>query len=468
MVRADKQSLVIPLQFGKAEKLKRERTWRPSPVDPVANTDRDLRLQLQQCQQQLAASEARFRSIIDKNADAILVMDMKGTVCFANPSAENLFKCPKEQLMGQEVFGCLVSELPTCEFDKEIVAGNGDRDVVVVQSQVEISCQNGEKAIGEMRVVETEWDGDVAFIATLRDITARKKAEAELRSKNQQLQRTLSELQQTQAQLVQSEKMSSLGLLVAGVAHEINNPVNCIYGNISYANQYVDDLLHLLSLYAEHYPEPVEEIREEIEATELDFLMEDLPKLLTSMKVGADRICAIVKSLRNFARHDEAQKKSVDLHEGIDSTLLILQNRLKPKGSFPGIEIEKHYGALPKIDCHAGKLNQVFMNILANAIDALEEETRLGQLSQPRIQIRTELVNSQRVRICLSDNGPGIPAAAKKQLFDPFFTTKPVGKGTGLGLSISYQIVVEQHGGTLECISAPGEGTTFAIEIPIG
>ena len=288
----------------------------------------------------------------------------------------------------------------------------------------------------------------------------------------EQLSAALENLQKTQAQLIQTEKMSSLGQLVAGVAHEINNPVNFIYGNLSHANDYSQDLLELVLLYQKYYPNPAPEIQDRAAAIDLEFLMEDMPKMLDSMKIGADRIRQIVLTLRNFSRIDEAEMKPVDIHEGIDSTLLILQNRLKAKSDPTGIKVVKEYGALPKVECYAGQLNQVFMNIISNAIDALthyniqrcEEETR----QYPSIiKICTETLHPSHIRVRISDNGAGMTEAVKARLFDPFFTTKPADLGTGLGLSISYQIVVEKHGGSLKCISTPGQGTEFSIEIPI-
>jgi len=283
----------------------------------------------------------------------------------------------------------------------------------------------------------------------------------------QQMEQTLQQLQKTQSQLVQSEKMSGLGQLVAGVAHEINNPVNFIYGNLIHANSYTGEILGLLKLYEQEYPEPTSEIQEEIEALDVDFLVSDLPKLMKSMMVGAERIREIVQSLRTFSRLDEAEMKTVDIHEGIESSLMILQHRLKPKQEHHEIEIIKKYANLPTVACFAGQLNQVFMNLLANAIDALEEGIPKDQVSTPRITITTEILDNDCVAIHIADNGKGITPEVQRRLFDPFFTTKPVGVGTGLGLSISYQIVVDRHGGRLNCFSEPGQGTKFVIEIPI-
>ncbi len=293
--------------------------------------------------------------------------------------------------------------------------------------------------------------------------TLEQKVEArtqEITEKATQLELTLAKLYSAQSQLIQAEKMSGLGQLVAGIAHEINNPINFIYGNLEPASQYINSLIELNNLYQKFYPQPFPEIEAKIVDIELEFLVDDLQKLLSSMKLGADRIRQIVLSLRNFSRLDEAEIKPVDIHDGIDSTLLILQQRLNSNRQNREIKIVKKYGKLPLINCYASALNQVFMNILSNAIDAL------GNHHQPSITIETE-VQAPNVLIHITDNGSGISESIRNKIFEPFFTTKPIGSGTGLGLSISYSIIVEKHGGELTCISIPGKGTEFLIKIPL-
>ncbi|NEO97582.1 MAG: HAMP domain-containing protein [Symploca sp. SIO2E9] len=286
-----------------------------------------------------------------------------------------------------------------------------------------------------------------------------------------QLEQALQTLKRTQSQLIQSEKMASLGQFVAGVAHEINNPISFIYGNIAPAQEYAADFLHLLALYQQHHPNPAPEIRQAAEDMSLEFLIQDFPKLLSSMKMGAERISEIVESLRSFSYQDQAEMKLVDLHEGINNTLLILKNSLKAKANHPAIKVIKEYGKLPKIECYSGKMNQVFMNIIANAIDALDDYNQQRtpeqiELEPSTIRITTAFTESETVVISIKDNGPGIPCEVQQKMFNPFFTTKPVGKGTGLGMYISYQIVVERHRGQLKCNSLPGQGAEFVIEIP--
>lgn len=292
-----------------------------------------------------------------------------------------------------------------------------------------------------------------------------------LKQKNIQLQKTLKELQHTQLQLIQSEKMSSLGQLVAGVAHEINNPINFIYGNLIHFREYTQQLLTLINLYQQegYYHQKIANFIDEID---LDFVREDMLKILASMQVGTDRIRDIVLTLRNFSRLDEAEMKPVDIHEGINSTLLILQHHLKGKHDQQEIVIIKEYGYLPFVECYAGRLNQVFINILSNAIDVLRQQEieclKLGINNYLNsITISTKVKDKKYVVVSIKDSGLGITEEVKNRIFDPFFSTKPVGKGTGLGLSISYQIIVNNHKGKIKCISAPGKGTEFIIEIPI-
>jgi len=563
---------------------------------------------MEQLKQDLKASESRFRNAIEKNADGIAIVNKRGLVSFANPSAEALFNCKAEELLGKEFFGTLVVEGSACdiEMDTDIIPQVGETEAAgirVVQTEVQVIRKHKANAVVEMRVVETEWEGEMAYLATLRDITDRKRAEemlwlydramaatssgvtisdatnpehpiiycnpafesmtgyrrqeiigkncrflygsdtdpaaveiirqalqteseckvilknyrqdgtafwncfsispvrdrtgklthfigvqrdithrkqaeealqnseAQSREQAAQLAAALEELKDTHSQLVQSEKMSSLGLLIAGVAHEINNPVSFIHGNLTHLKGYTQDLFNLLELYQQHYPNPVAEIQQETEENELDFLAEDLPRILSSMSVGVDRICQIVQSLRNFSRHDDSQMKPVNLHEGIDSTLLILNHRLKGNGEKLPIQIVKEYGNLPPVECFAGPINQVFMNILSNAIDALEDGNSQRSFQEMRqnpsqIKICTE-VTENFVEIKIADNGPGIAEEVKQRIFDTFFTTKPIGKGTGMGLSISYQIIVEKHQGELSCNSELGKGTEFIIRIAI-
>ncbi len=347
-----------------------------------------------------------------------------------------------------------------------------ENNLVVIHEKLQ---QEVEKRTKELLEVNQKLQEDINEREKV-EITLRT-SEKELKKQTKQMQETLNTLQNTQLKLIQTEKMSSVGQLVAGIAHEINNPVNFIYGNIAYAQEYVNEILELLELYKDNYPEPILEIQQKSQEIEIDFLKEDLNKLLKSMKVGAERIRDLVISLRNFSRLNESQMKMVNIHEGIDNTLLILQNQLILKGSHQGIQVMKEYANFPEIECYPGQLNQVFMNIITNAIDSLQEafiqETIKpimiqGQIfSFPIILIKTEeSQDKNHILIRIIDNGKGLAEDAQQHLFNPFFTTKPVGKGTGLGLSISYQLITEKHKGSLEYSSSLEKGTEFIIKIP--
>ena len=296
--------------------------------------------------------------------------------------------------------------------------------------------------------------------------------EHQVAERTAEVEQALQQLQLSQVQLVQSEKMAALGKLVAGVAHEINNPLNFIHANLNHMEEYIQIFLNFIELYQKNYPNPVDDIQEQAEDVNLSFIRSDVIKILASMKIGTKRIREIVLSLRNFSRIDEAEFKAVDIHEGIESTLIVLQHRFKVQPKGPEIQLIREYDKLPLVECYSGLLNQVFMNILANAIDSLEEAN--AKLADQQIQdrpnkiiIRTSIIDTESVQIMVIDNGCGIPENIRRYIFDPFFTTKPVGKGTGMGLSISYQIITEKHKGQLKCFSEVGQETKFVIQIPI-
>jgi PAS domain S-box-containing protein len=445
---------------------------------------------LQQALQETEYQSRLLRTVLDSTQDWIFAKDHNFRYILVNRSFAKALGQDVEAIVGKDDLELgypqeLIFGLP----EKNIRGFRVDDQAALAGERIHNHYDPATTADGSLRILDTRktplYDSDENVFAMLgysRDITeqhyaeqALRHSEAQLKEKAEELEQTLRKLRHTQTQMIQAEKMSGLGQLVAGIAHEINNPVNFIHGNLNPAQEYTQDLLNLLRLYQAQVPNPGVEIEATIEMIDLDFLREDLPKLLSSMKMGTDRIREIVLSLRNFSRLDEAGRKAVNLHEGIDNTLIILGNRLKAQGKEPEINIAKQYGDLPLVECYAGQLNQVFMNLLSNAIDALREESedqdrQAGNAlagTTPTITIRTQLINPQHVQICIADNGTGMTTDVQQKLFEPFFTTKAVGKGTGMGLAICYQIVVEKHEGTIEVSSTPDKGTEFCLTLPV-
>ncbi|MEG3846876.1 AAA family ATPase [Microcoleus sp. herbarium19] len=432
----------------------------------------------------LLRSEARFRQLIERSADSILIFDLDRMIFTdCNQAAVDLigFSC-KEQLIGLSPLDLCPEVQPDGISSEEkaaemigISVERGSHRFEWLQNQVHRGTMWVEIVLTLM-----SFDGKPIFQCIFRDISDRKQAEVALLQKSQQLEQTLEELKQAQLQMVQNEKMATLGSLVAGVAHEINNPIGFIAGSINNIEEYLQYLLDHVECYQKYYPEPVAEVSDNAEDIDLEFLIEDWPKLIASMKIASQRIREISNSLRTFSRADTAEKVACDIHEGINSTLLILKYRLKASEKRPAVEVISEYGKLPLVKCFLGQLNQVFMNIIANAIDALDAAS-VGQTfaeieANPQlITICTEVsgdgVPPRKLRqmavIRIRDNGPGMSEEVRSHIFDHLFTTKEVGKGTGLGLAIARQIVEEKHGGKLSCISAPGRGTEFVIEILI-
>ncbi|WP_445305200.1 MULTISPECIES: sensor histidine kinase [unclassified Microcoleus] len=365
-----------------------------------------------------------------------------------------------KDIMGEDAAGCMVSDAACLAQELPHYSSETLRLVDGKLHYLEITKVQLKNSQGET----------IGIIGLGVDATERKQAAELLQEQNQQLEQTLKNLQQAQLQIVQSEKMSALGNLVAGVAHEINNPIGFISGNLSEAKRSLADVIEHLELYRSDAPKS--DIADHAEEIDLDYLLEDLPKMIDSMQVGCDRICSISTSLRTFSRGDKDYKVPFNIHEGINSAILILKHRLKANEQRPPIEVMTKYGNLPKIECFPGQLNQVFMNLLANAIDALEESNLGRSFSEisanpNRITICTDVMGEGYIQIKIADNGTGMKEEVKQQIFDHLFTTKGVGKGTGLGLAIARQIAVEKHGGTIEVIAEPGVGTEFAIVLPV-
>ncbi|NJL61219.1 MAG: PAS domain S-box protein [Methylacidiphilales bacterium] len=416
----------------------------------------------------LQQQEEQYRGIFEAVNDGLSIIDIKtGEMIATNPAYAEMYGYSCEEILqlhpstyihpnSLPLFGeCIARIRQGKKFECEAVSIRKD----------------GTDFDIEIKATPFTYNGKLSFLAIARDISERKRVENVLKQERKNLEIALENLQRTQAQLVQTEKISQLGQLVAGVAHEVNNPVGFINGNLTHAKQYIEDLINLINLYQEKFPNPGSEILEEIESIDLDFLKEDLLKMISSMKLGTDRIRDIMRSLRNFSRTDASEKRPVDIHENIDTTLIVLSHRLKSRPERPAIQIIKEYGKIPPIPCFSGQINQVFMNLLANAIDALDEsnagKTYLEIEKKPNIIKITTSAANNLFTLRIADNGPGMAEEVRQKLFEAFFTTKPESQGTGLGLSISYQIITEAHAGKLECISSPGNGAEFVIQIPI-
>lgn len=474
------------------------------PIEPFTEVGR-IAERYNQVMDALEEAVTYTDTIVRTATDAILTFrDEDLTILTANPSAERIFGYAADRLIGLSLYD-LVETPGRIVTDAQVFhLNNPDLEAVeIAQDNLELTgkCKDGSMIPLEGGIAKANLGQRSFYTGTFRDVSDRKHAELQrqaliaqlkeasqqLQDKNQQLEQTLDQLQRTQAQLIQNEKMESLEQMVGGIAHEFNNPINFILGNVVHVQQYSRDLLELLDLYQAHYPQPGSEIQAVLDEIDLDFIEEDLPKILISLREGSSRIRDIVRSLRIFSRLDEADLKSINLHDNIDSTLLLLQGRLRGSGGMPSIELVKQYIELPPVECYPRLLNQACLHIISNAIDALEthvkatatgskqekaykkflQDQQTNQRFKPCIWISTHLHKKNWVTIEVRNNGPAIPIEIQSKIFDPFFTTKPVGGGVGLGLAESYQIIVDQHGGQLSCCSHPESDTTFVIEIPV-
>jgi PAS domain S-box-containing protein len=406
-------------------------------------------------------AEQNLRTIVDNAHDAIFIHSADGQILDVNDRMLELYGVSRQQALALRI-------AEDCSGPDNCLEALSDRWQRVLAGEVlNFSWQAKRPLDGELFDVDVilkqiMLNEQPVVLAHVQDITALKASTLALEAKAEALAKALDQLQRTQAQLVQTEKMSSLGQLVAGIAHEINNPTAFIYGNITYVQEYMQSLIELVNLYRQYYPKPIAKIQAELDEIDIDFLIDDTSKLLTSMKSGTHRIQQIVQSLRSFSRMDEASYKTVDLHEGLDSALLILQSRLNATADRPAIQVVKRYGPLPPVECYAGELNQALMNILVNAVDAILQASP----ATPTLTLQTEL-NTDHVIVRIADNGTGISPDSRSRVFEPFFTTKPVGQGTGMGLAISYQIICDRHSGSLTCESTPGQGSEFTLAIPL-